>query len=241
MFGSMQTASGASAYAQDAIVGAIVDAEVADLRAGYTRSRGWYASVQDHYIGLFGSIVLRDGFHLVGQFRGGAERLKVSERVQEKVGATSAFARLLPLTEAGELDPSAEQVDLLTGHLEQEGIAGVLDIRAAYAVKPVAQIHEASIAFHDADYYTYEDGGESSSNRHFYVEAGFVRLPPLYYYGVEGGTKLHLRGEIVLTPPVQDGKVQASMGLLFNDPEQTALYPFAVDAVSGRFSVKGAF
>jgi hypothetical protein len=237
----MQTASGASAYAQDAIVGAIVDAEIADVRAGYTRSRGWYASVQDHYIGLFGSIVLRDGLHLVGQFRGGAERIRTPKQVQEKVGATSAFARLLPLTEATDGDPTSGQVDLLTGHLEQEGIAGVLDLRAAYAVKPVAQIHEASIAIHDRDFYAYEDGETSGSGRHFYVEAGFVRLPPLYYYGVQGGTRLHLRGELVLTPNVEEGKVQASFGLLFNDPEQTALYPFAVDALSGKASIKGSF
>jgi hypothetical protein len=241
MFGSLQTASGASAYAQDAILGAIVDAEIADVRAGYTRSRGWYASVQDHYIGLFGSIVLRDGLQLVGQFRGGAERIRSPEKIREKVGATSAFARLLPLTETDGEDPEAEQVDLLTGHLEQEGIAGILDLRAAYAVRPVPQIHEASIAIHDRGFYAYEDGEDTGSGRHFYLEAGFIRLPPLYYYGVQGGTRVHLRGELVLTPASKEGRVQASFGLLFNDPEQTALYPFAVDALSGKASIKGSF
>jgi hypothetical protein len=238
MFGSWQTSSGASSYAQDLVLGAIVDAEVADLRAGYTQSRGWYASAQDHWIGLFGSVVLRDGLQLVGQFRGGAERVKVPGA--DKVGATSAFARVLPLTEENDGERT-EQINLTTGHLEQEDIGGWIDLRAAYAIKPVAQLHEASIALHDPEYYAWMDGEPTSKLRHFYFEAGFVTLPPQYYYGVQGGPKLHLRGEMAFTPQVKDGRLQGSFGFMYNDPEQTALYPFAVDALSGRAQLQGAF
>jgi hypothetical protein len=243
MFGSLQTAAGASGYAQDAIVGAVFDAEVADLRAGYTHSRGWYASVQDHWIGLFGSIVLRDGFRLVGQFRGGAERVQSPRAVREKVGATSLFARILPLTEPVEGLPGerARQIDLTTGHLEQEGLFGMLDLRGAYAIRPTAQVHEASVALHDREYYLVEDGETPTLERHFYLEAGFVTLPALYYYGIEGGTKLHLRGEVSFTPQMDDSQLQGGFALLFNDPEQTALYPFATDSVTFKANLKGAF
>lgn len=238
LFGSWQTSAGASVYAQDLVVGALFDAEVADLRAGYTQSRGWYASVQDHWIGLFGSVVLRDGLHVVGQFRGGAERVKVPKA--DKVGRTSAFARILPLTEEPEGEGD-EQINLTTGHLEQEGIGGVLDLRAAYAIRPTAQLHEASVAIHDPEYYAMMDGEPSSRLRHYYFEAGFVTLPPQYYYGIEGGPKIHLRGEISFTPQFEDGKVRGSFGFMFNDPEQTALYPFAVNALSGRAQLQGVF
>ncbi|MEQ1566310.1 MAG: hypothetical protein ABMA64_11780 [Myxococcota bacterium] len=236
--GAWQTQAGASAYAQDFVAGVIVDAEVADLRAGYTQSRGWYASANDHWLGLFGSVVLRDGFRAVGQFRGGAERVRLPDRVRDKVGAPSLFARVLPLTERGD---GSDDVDLTTGHLEQEGIAGRLDLRAAASVRPVVGLHEASIALHDAAFYEVEDGLPADARQHWYLEAGFVELPPQYYYGVQGGRKLHLRAEYAWTPPVDRGAARMVVGLQFNDPEQTALYPFAVDAVAGRFQYQGAF
>ena len=47
-----------------------------------------------------------------------------------------------PIEEDGE----RKQLDLTTGHLEQEDLFGVLDLRAAYAIRPTAQLHEASVA-----------------------------------------------------------------------------------------------
>ncbi len=241
LVGSWQTESGASAYAQDFVAGVIVDAEVAHLRGGYTQSRGWYLSGQDKYLGLFGSVVLRDGLQLVGQFRGGLERVKVPG--SSKVGRPSAFARILPLTEEGDQgDGETGQIDLTTGHLEHEGLMGVLDLRGAYAIKPVAQLHEASIALHDPTWYATEDGEDPAVDQHVYGEAGFVTTPTQYYYGMPGGTYLHLRGEYQQTLYAEGEPLGAvHVIVMFNDPEQTALYPFSVNTLSIRAQVKAGF
>lgn len=119
----------------------------------------------------------------------------------------------------------------------------MLDLRGAYAIRPFVGVHEASIAVHDPSFYAYDDGDdETGVDKHWYAEAGFVTLPPQYYYGLAGGTKLHLRADYVWTPTQSDGStLKLAFGPRFNDPETTALYPFAVDAVAGHFQVQGGF
>lgn len=240
LFGSLQTQVGASAYAQDFVAGVIVDAEVASLRGGYTQSRGFYLSGQDTLTGaLFGTIVLRDGASLVGQARAGIERLPLPEAAQSKVGRPSAFVRVLPLTEQGQDDSSPKQLDLTTGHLEQHDLMGLLDVRFGYAIRPSPSLYNLSLALHDSGFW----GDESSEGRalHAYLEGGMVDVPDQYYLGVEGGTKLHLRGEIAGRMSSEAGKGGSfSVVLMLNDPEQTALYPFAVDALTLGTEIKGA-
>lgn len=249
--GSFQKSTGASSYAQDFVAGVMVDAGLAHVRAGYTQSRGWYLSANDKVLGLFGSVVLRDGFSVVGQFRGGLERVKLPAAVEEKIGRPSAFARLLPLTEAiavrdaaGEVTGKGQQVDLFTGHLEQEGIAGVLDLRGAYAVKPVARLHEASVALHARDFYALEDATAAPVSQSVlkpYVELGVVNVPDQYYLGLEGGMHVHLRGELLVQLPSREGAQAVSVMALFNDPEQVALYPFSLNRLSLRAQYRGVF
>lgn len=228
--GSWQTQLGASAYAQDFVAGAVVDLELADLRVGYTQSRGWYASAQDRGLGLFASVVARDGFQRVGQARAGLERAALPEDVADVIGRPSVFAQLLPLTEA--IGPGGEQVDLTTGNLAQEGIAGLFDVRFAYALRPVTQVHHFAFGVHDRGWFTDADGATDLPSGelalHGGVSAGFVNLPTQYYYGLSGGTVLQARAELQLAS--QGGG--ARVALLWNDPEQTALYPFSVNTLA---------
>lgn len=244
--GSLQTQVGASAYAQDFVAGVIVDAGVASLRGGYTQSRGWYLSGQDALVGaLFGTIVLRDGLSFVGQARAGVEQLPLPEGIGERVGRPSAFLRVLPLTEqqtdpaVGEVGP--RQLDLTTGHLEQHDLMGLVDLRFGYAIRPTPAVYNVSVAVHDPSFW--RSAEEGSTGIHGYLEAGMVQVPDQFYYGVEGGPKLHLRGQISggtsAIAPEKGGSF--SLVLLYNDPEQTALYPFAVDALTISTELKGAF
>ncbi len=245
LFGSYGTSAGASAYAQDLVAGMVVDADLVDLRAGYTRSRGWYASARERTFGLFGSLVLRDGLSLVGQLKAGADRVKYPDAVRRKVGTTSAFARILPLSVPTEDETGQQrQLDLTTGHLEQESLFGVADVRLAYAVRPVAQLHQASIAIHDRGYHEAANAEDSDDlgdkDRMLYAEAGVVTLPPMYYDGLPGGTFVHGRFDAVF--PIRDGDeavAYGSFGLQINDPEFVSLYPFATNAVAFRASVQG--
>lgn len=238
--GSWSTQVGTSAYAQDFVAGVVVDAEVGDLRAGYTQSRGWYASAQDRWIGLFGSVVARDNFSRIGQARAGLVRANVPDKVADVVGRPSVFAQVLPLTEAvvqGGVGAAAEQVDLTTGNLAQEGLGGMVDVRVAYAIRPVAQIHDLAVGLHDRAWYDILDGATPEGKFHGYAEAGFVNLPPQYYYGLQGGTVFQARAELQYT----DGPGTARFTAMFNDPEQTALYPFSVNTLAIRIQGGGSF
>lgn len=248
VMGSFAMQTGASAYAQDFVLGAIVDAEVADIRAGYTQSRGWYASALQPHSGFFGSLVLRDGLSAVGQLRTGLERVPMPAELETKIGRPSLFARVLPLTDAipvrnnaGEPTGESEQQNLVSGHAELEGIAEVIDVRAAYAVQPVADLREASVAFHARNFYALGDAtGEVPGQ--LYVEAGFVRLPDQWYYGLEGGTFVQFRAQYgVPFGDPEEGGGSIAGGVQFNDPEQTALYPFARNALTFHLNMSGNF
>lgn len=240
--GSFQTQVGSSAYAQDFVAGVIVDAEVGDLRAGYTQSRGWYFSGQDRYVGAFGSIVLRDGIQLVGQARAGLERTPLPEPVEKVVGRPSVFGRSLPLTEPADQADTPEvdeqQLSLLTGHIAEEGLFRVLDVRFAYAIKPVAQVNDVSLSLHDPEWYVAGDGGIASNGTHWYGEAGIVNVPPQYYYGLPGGTLIQARAVVQGTFGEKNGS--GSVTFMFNDPEQVALYPFARNNLAIRLQVGSA-
>lgn len=235
--GSWSTQVGTSAYAQDFVAGVIVDAEVGDLRAGYTQSRGWYASAQDRWVGFFGSVVARDRFTRLGQARAGLLRAALPDAVASKVGRPSVFAQVLPLTEALVDGDASTQIDLTTGNLAQEGIGGFVDVRVAYAVRPSAQVHDLALAIHDPGWYDLLDGVEPQGKLHLYAEAGFVNLPTQYYYGLSGGTVPQGRAELVYA----DGGGSVRVTAMVNDPEQTALYPFSVNTLALRVQGSGAF
>lgn len=239
--GSFQTQTGASAYAQDFVAGVLVDLEVADLRAGYTQSRGWYLSGQDRYVGAFGSLVLRDGFTLVGQARGGLERTPLPEAVEKVVGRPSIFARSLPLTEPTDTpdtpDDQRTQLSLLTGHVAEEGLFRRVDVRFSYAFAPVVQVNDAAVAVHDPEWYVAGDGGTPSARIHWYGEAGIVGVPPQYYYGLPGATLIQARA-VVQGQLGEEGT--GVVTLMFNDPEQVALYPFARNSLAVRLQVGSA-
>ena len=233
VLGSFQTQVGASAYAQDFIFGLTGSTELVDVRAGYTRSRGLYASAQERRLGLYGAILLRDQLSLVGQAQGGIGELPLGDRL----GRTSVFGRALPLTEELTTPDSTDSVieQLLTGHIEQEDLLGRVDVRLAYAARPVRQLHQALVGLHSSAFYEGTGG--------FLVQGGVVTLPRQAYFGTEGGPVPSLRAEarFNVTDDSSGAATQISGLLMMNDAEQIALYPFAVGAVSGRISVDARF
>lgn len=178
--------------------------------------------------------------------------------VAKKVGLTTFFYRDLPYGEAlldaaqgalaatkdgeGDLaDQAADQTRALaegrlkTLHLEQANIWERFDLDIAVAVSPEVQLHDSMIAFHSPGYVRGRLVDKSAAARYeesegFLIKAGVVTLPAQYTLGVEGGTFFTARAEY-------RSKVGVYVILLFNDPEQLALYPFAVNALSARVSL----
>ena len=159
LLGNQMVLSGDSAMAIDSLGGIVVDAEIAELRAGWTATSGLHVSAADPRFGLYGNAILNDGLSEVGQFEAGARRFEPGKAIGDKVGRTSLFGRGLPLTEASERDGqrfAPEQ--LLTGHLVQDSIAGVLDVAAAYALAPTPQLFEGRIGVHSKGFHDISAG-----------------------------------------------------------------------------------
>ena len=227
--GSFQNQIGASAYAQEYILGLSADLDVADLNVGYTRSRGLYASAFEKRLGLYGTLVLRDRLSTIGQAEAGLRRLTIADGA----GATSLFGRALPLTESVDTDAADDQPgviqQLLTGNVVQEGIGGYVDLDVAYAVSPEPLLHKALIAVHSVNFL--ENGG-------LRLQGGMVTLPRMAWYGVDGGRFPSVRADGDFRLLDGDADVLVNASLLYNDAEQLALYPFAENAISARFSME---
>ena len=243
--GSWQNNVGASAFAMDWIGGLTADATVADLRVGYTRSAGIHLSATNDTLGLFGNTVVRPGQPL-GQFAAGTRQTGWG-KASESIGRTSVFARGLPLTEAvrsavtGDVRGGVDQ--LLTGHLEQTDLGGTVDVAVAYAFAPTPLVHEAQVAVHSKGFHgRYEDGevfeAEETAWR---VQGGIVQLPAQWYYGLAGGTFPTARAELLFRGGSETESFEGVAALLFNDPEQLALFPFARNAVTLKLAIEAEF
>lgn len=237
--GSAQVIQGSTAWATDFIGGVSADLELVEVRAGYTASDGWYLSAGEQRVGLFGNTVAQDGFTRFDQFAAGAQRVKWGGASDKGVGRSTLFARQVPTGEAEQVDEDGEQrtvVDrLLTGHVRQEDIAGIVDVAFAYAFKPTASVHDAELGLHSRGFHDPQQPGA-----YWRVAAGTVILPAQHYYGLDGGTFVSVRGDMVM-PMALGGRdaYRFAFSFMFNDEEQLAVFPFAENALTWRATITG--
>lgn len=237
--GGAQVVQGSTAWATDFIGGVSADLELVELRAGYTASAGWYLSAGEDRVGLFGNTVAKDGFSRFDQFAAGAKRVRWGEVSDKGVGHSTLFARQVPMAEA-EVEEGGERVTvvdrLLTGHVRQEDIAGVFDVAFGYAFKPSPAVHDAQVGWHSRGFHEPAGGSGAFWN----LSAGMVQLPARHFYGIDGGSFVAVRGDLV-SPLRISGKDAGRLGLavMFNDEEQLALFPFANNALSWRLNITG--
>lgn len=241
--GSRSVVFGSTALAVDSIAGLEVHTAPVDLRAGWAFSRGLHLSATEKTVGFFGNAVLRQGLSDLSQFAAGAGRVRWGE-ASKVIGRTSAFARGLPIAEVVDLTTGqTTTADLLTGHLQQEDIGRWLDLAAAVAFAPERQLNEARVGVHSPGFH---DAGERAGLRGrgalWRVQGGMTQIPTQWAYDVPGGTYLHLRGDVAAPFALGDDAGGVfRFGLMMNDPEQLALFPFAVNAVSYSLDVKADF
>jgi hypothetical protein len=117
-----------------------------------------------------------------------------------------------------------------------------IDVHAAYALTPTPLVHEARVGLHTPGFHWIPDA-DSDEDRPVagvLVTGGVVRLPALYYYGVEGGAKKSFRAEAQANL-TSDGSVMGlNLSLRYNEPDTLATFPYAQDAWNLYFSFQGA-
>ncbi len=238
--GSRHVVNGTSAIAIDAMGGATVDLTIIQLRAAWAASQGLFLSAGQDRVGLFGNALVKptEGAG-VPQAEAGARRVRWGD-VSDTIGRTSVWGRKLPLAETLSTAAAGEPIDLITGHFEQTDIGRRYDVGVTLSKEPELGVYEGHAAVHSPGYYEVSHDEAESKPSYFLVRAGMVRMPTQWYYGLSGGTYIQARVEGSF-PLGESTDSQATVGLLFNDAELLALYPFAVNALAWRMSVRGVF
>ncbi len=158
-------------------------------------------------------------------------------RSLKNVGRTSLFGRSVQLAAPRSLDDldnavsdSFNSIGLTTGHFEQRDIAGMFDVRFAYALAPEPFVHELRVGFHGPEA---GDPGSLIDNplNLFRANLGLVELPALPFYGVEGGRTWSF--------DVRIGSPNVYIAVERNTPELLVIFPYAYDATS--FQLKFSF
>lgn len=179
---------------------------------------------------------------------------------QETIGSTRIFARRLkyqgvapsnvPRDEVDEV--KSQSLDFGTVHFEQFKILNALDVSIAGAWEPEPFVHELTIAA-SAGQTLPEDmvlgrmqkeGADHSEDGYFFGfrgAIGMVRMPKLWYYGVEGGPLFRFSVDVMMGghDPEHDSYNMFFMTIGMNTPETLALFPFAQN--SGFMKMSGSF
>jgi hypothetical protein len=230
---------GASAVRTDFVVGGIADLPGVHARAGWVGSRGVYADLEAD-IPVFVSAVI-DEPSLSNLLQGGLRRLKLGDGV----GHLSLYAKNQPLRPVPEVaaggtgfrEDATGGLNFLAGHFAQERIAGLYEVRVAYAVRPQPLLHEAQVGIRSPN------GSLGSRGVDYLLRGGVVSLPDLWFYGVQGGMKPTLRGEIGVVVSDDGNPAGGSIRYLVmtNDPEQLLLFPYAYGAWTMGVTFDGRF
>jgi len=239
-----QTQTGASAFALDWIGGASYHNDHIGARVGYAGSAGLYAAVNEQNSGLYLSSVVRGQGSILGQLETGLDRL----HLVDQLGLTSAFLRDIPygagvVEEAGARDLLPAAGSLRTVHFEQDNLFDYFDVHVSQTLKPVSQLHLAQVGLHTPDYHASRAGGDEEQGEfRGLVRAGVARIPAQAAFGVEEGSLITLRAEGDVTV-VGDGDAgfHINFGILYNDAEQLAMYPYAQNVLTYRYQMKGEF
>lgn len=237
LVGNFQRGDGVASYAVDWIGGGYINTRFVGARVGYTGARGFFGSVDERTVGLFGTISTTlgagsDGFgrdEALAYLRAGVQDLSLrrfgADKLGAAVGMTSVYMRDLPT--GIEVVGGGEAVRLRTLHVEQKSIADMIEAAASVRTGADKGLFDAHLGWHTPGFYVHRgEEGPPSDRPRFAGRLGLVSLPPRYTQGVDGGRFFSARLQLY--------KGVGSLQVLFNDPEQLALYPFATNALSVR-------
>lgn len=243
--GNYRDGRGLFTYAVDWIGGASFQSDAVSVQAGYTGSQGLYFDVTQRKIALFANGVFADGvqwsdasYALAGvqQFDPLAVGLD-----QRAVGMTSLYYRDIPsggvLEEVVDGARTRVAERLRTGHLRQEDIASLLDVRTSYEFGERFRVRELAAGIHTEGWHQRADDDVDGDLEAVSLRAGVVNLPPQPLLGLKGGVRPTIVGDFAYR---ESGAVLGVRGSIrMNDPDLLDLYPFAYNALGVNFELTG--
>lgn len=244
------------------IICTAVDTPIGPLTAGYATSKGLFTNFTGSKIPLFASALVADRFSDLSYIAGGLSTLRslASKNWISSVGDTSLIGRKLqftglvaPGTSTTEVvNESVKRVPFVTEHLEQSGIGQVFDVTVVGTTAPSPGLYEASLTVHTPGYLSAKsilatlaagvgerrDSSKPGEGKMGYaVSAGVVRLPDLWFYGVEGGYRFKFG---LNANYYSEGDGVISLGIAMNDTEILSVFPYAYNAPQFSALIAGA-
>lgn len=233
----------------DYIAGVQMHAPVGEIAFGYLGSKGMFTNVSERHIKAFVGAVLNDFTNGAGlpYLAGGIQSFDwaVPKDVVDKIGSTGLSARRLvypsappPQLAASDVKDAEKQViPFVTAYFEQTGIGKVLDITLAAQHQSKFEPYEMTVAFHNPGYGKRPEKSDTRDDFKSGVRltAGTVKLPNLWFYGVEGGYKVRA----ALEATIQAEGQYITFGLGVNSPSILAAFPYAYNAVQLTMSLNG--
>ena len=217
-------ASGSARYRLDYVAGLAFAPGPVRASVGYVGSRGLYVDLNEQTTRLFLHGAVQEGLDRLPFWAAGIARLPFPAEVRETAGDTKLFGRHLTWYLPGATGPGATLAGggtaFTTVTAQQTDIRGIVDARVVAGVQPGTFVRELAVAGHSPGWWSAEE--ISLDDLGARVELGTIRVPPLAWYGQDGGQKL------MLDASVRAGFVTVSAR--YNHPDVLDLFPYATDA-----------
>jgi hypothetical protein len=243
VIGDYDAGGGLTNYRVDWIGGAQLRTDYVSVQAGYTGSRGLYFDVTQDRVGVFFNSVLQGDFTWkeAAYVLTGAQGFDPAALVgaPDEVGVTSLFYRQFDDPSSGAVTdgaaaarvlPTGIAAKLRTGHLRQEDLFGVADVRAAWQFGEASRLRELAVAAHTRGWVLRRDK-PLDEEWQGYVRLGLMNLPDAPLLNVQGGVKPTVRADFHRTVGSDRLAMQLHLSARMNDPDVLDLYPFAYNAL----------
>lgn len=243
--GPLESTNEFSSIRLEWMAGATLEFDKVHASAAYLSSKGGYLQASEEVVGTYFFAALKGGeasaaagLSDTSVLQVGVDRMDPDELfgAAEGLGLTSLAYQKLPTLLTGARDESPTLYEQLrVGRVNQQNIAGTLDINARYRIAPSPSVSELTVGVHTVDFHAPRAGRDSDGVLAL-VQGGTVTTPAVWSQGT--GPERLWSARAAIGGQFQDADIYFSMYL--NDPDQLQLYPFARNAVSYQIWVASA-
>ncbi len=249
----------------DYIAGVSADLDYLVVGAGYVGSRGAFVHANQPQSGVFLDTVselsafgvgdgpedffryVRTGVQAFRWFRkqrdGGKAKFGVTDADFARYRIVSPSGRVLRAADAGQPTDIEDQGTLVVVGAGQRNIVRQVDVRVEGVLGAQPALYDIGVSYHNVDYHAdlipaRRGRWSASEDTVGSISAGLVNLPKRTYYGVPGGVRPYVVGDVIAYMGSGSGPNRSffKARAAFNNPDSLLLFPYAQGATELHFS-----